>query len=404
MRILLAVVIWFVPVLVEGATYYVSQSGNDSSSCLEATNIEDPRKTIGGGIECLSAGDTLYIKAGVYKEVIHHSDIPSGISEGSETVVAGWEDDEVILKPDTGGLAGDVIRIWRLSYVIFRNLIIDATNVSVQGIRIQEQSHHVRIEDSEIKNAPNSNCIGIQDYASHHITFTNLKVHNCGAIGSNQHHGIYLRGSDHIVEKSEIYNITGHGIHQWGSKKENHNVIIRGNRCHDNGSWGILIGSGDNNVAVNNIVWNNGNALGGTGGGIRIGFLSPKDNQIINNTVYANQGNCIRIRSGSSDSVVKNNICYQNGTDTLVDLGSGTQEDKNLLVNPGFSDESSYDFELSEGSAAIDTGEIVGIVVDDINGNVRPFGVSYDVGAFEFVGGSPADTNPLPPTGLQFAN
>ena len=43
------------------ATYYVSQSGNDSNSCATAqsTTESNQKQTISAGVACLSAGDTL---------------------------------------------------------------------------------------------------------------------------------------------------------------------------------------------------------------------------------------------------------------------------------------------------------------------------------------------------------
>src|SRR4029077_10743256 len=49
-----------------GNTYYVAPNGSDSNSCSQAQNIITPRKTVAAGIQCLSAGDTLYLRAGTY--------------------------------------------------------------------------------------------------------------------------------------------------------------------------------------------------------------------------------------------------------------------------------------------------------------------------------------------------
>ena len=55
--------------------------------------------------------------------------------------------------------------------------------------------------------------------------------------------------------------------------------IVRNNRVHDNGARGILLGSGDDHVAYNNLVWSNAD-------GIVIGFGTPRNNKIYNNTIY----------------------------------------------------------------------------------------------------------------------
>ena len=74
---------------------------------------------------------------------------------------------------------------------------------------------------------------------------TNNKFHGCNA------HGIYLWNSGHLIERNEIYGITeGMGIHLFKAAGGVSNNTIRYNYVHTNGSRGILLGSGNNNVAA----------------------------------------------------------------------------------------------------------------------------------------------------------
>jgi hypothetical protein len=123
------------------------------------------------------------------------------------------------------------------------------------------------------------------------------------------------------------------GVHQY---LENCNGTCNGNiiRCnyiHDNGSIGILIGSGDNNVAYDNIVTNNGKRSGQ--GGIQIGFRTPNNNQVYNK-IYLNYGNYVLIRRGSINSKVNNNICWRNGSDTVEDQSSASTITGNRVTDP----------------------------------------------------------------------
>jgi hypothetical protein len=61
-----------------------------------------------------------------------------------------------------------------------------------------------------------------------------------------------------------------------------------------------------------------------------------------------------------------------------------------IFINPTLND-----FNLVTGSQAIDAGTnlVNTIVADDINGNTRPIGVNYDIGAFEFYNALSTDNN-----------
>jgi parallel beta-helix repeat protein len=387
--------IFIEPSLANASTYFVAKSGSDSMSCAQAQSQTTPRLTITAGLTCLSGGDTLYIKAGTYAEFISGG-IPSG-SAGAPTVVRAYQSEVVTIWPTTGGATGDAV--WFNSgqnHITLSGLIIDGSRVSVQGIRFSEIVHHIRIQNSEVKNAPSSNCIGVSgtnDYLVHHLTFSNLKIHNCGFDG--QHHGIYLRGTDDVIEDCEIYNISGYGVHIWDSSTRNDSRhTVRSNRVHNNGARGILIGSGSDNVAYNNIVWTNGQH------GIEIFGNNPNNNQVYNNTIYNNGGTCINVQSTSTNTIVRNNICWQNSTNAVRDVGTGTVMSNNLTTDPKFGNPATLDLRVTQGSPAIDGGTPVPTVQDDYFKIKRPQGLSYDIGAHEWTLQSQDVSPPLAPINL----
>ena len=59
-------------------------------------------------------------------------------------------------------------------------------------------------------------------------------------------------------------------------------------------------------------------------------------------------------------------------------------EQHSVLGNPNFLNPSQQNFHLKSVSPAIDQGTNV-IVFTDIEGNTRPQGEAYDIGAFEFI-------------------
>ena len=119
------------------------------------------------------------------------------------------------------------------------------------------------------------------------------------------------------------------------ASSDSHRNVIRNNRVHDNGSFGILIGSGQGNLAYNNLVWNNGLKVAGAAGGMRIGFEQASGSKLFNNTIYGNTGSCIII---ATDGIAqaRNNICWQNSTNAIVDKTGTAVLSNNLFTNPSF--------------------------------------------------------------------
>ncbi len=70
----------------------------------------------------------------------------------------------------------------------------------------------------------------------------------------------------------------------------------------------------------------------------------------------------------------------------------------NVSSDPLFTNLGARDFHLQSGSPAIDVGINTGLTMD-IEGNPRPIGASFDLGAYEFTGGKTQQPNP--PTNLK---
>ena len=393
--LLLCLSIFIEPSLANASTYYVAKSGSDGMSCTQSQSQATPRLTIKAGLTCLSGSDTLYIKAGIYAESISGG-IPSGRA-GAPTMIRAYQSEVVTIRPTTGGQAGDAIYFTNgQNYITLSGLIIDGSYIVNNGIRFNEAVHHIRIENSEVKNVPAFNCIGVNgtdSYNVHHLTFSNLKVHDCG--NDPLHHGIYPRGTDHIIENSEIYNISGHGIHIYSTDPTgaNDRHIVRNNRIHHVGSRGILLGGGDDHVAYNNLLWSNAD-------GIVIGFGAPRNNKIYNNTIYAHSDDCIDIKSVAVGSIVRNNICWKNAKNAVTDNGTGTIISDHLTTDPKFRDPATLDFRLTQGSPAINEGTTVTVVERDYLGIERPQGSSYDIGAYEWTLQSQDVSAPVAPRNL----
>ena len=108
------------------------------------------------------------------------------------------------------------------------------------------------------------------------------------------------------------------------------------------------------------------------------------NNQVYNNTVYNNREFGISIGGNASNTIVKNNIVYGNGS-AITNWGDpGAVISNNLTSDPMFVNASANDFRLQSTSPAIDAGVTLSAVPTDFNGIARPQGSRYDIGAYEY--------------------
>lgn len=292
-------------------TYYVSTDGSDSNPGTEA----QPFHTISKGISVLGPGDTLYVKSGTYAENL--SSFPSGTSWDAPVTIAAYPGDEVTVRPPSGD---KVAYFSDCHHVVLDGFILDGVNVSDNVAKITGGSHHIRIQYCELHNAPAS---GIQvatgiDYND----LLYLNVHDNGTTDFD--HGIYVEGSNNLIDHCQIHHNSGWGVHVYNSRSSAHvdNNTVSNNTIYDNAAVGdrgrgIILGSGSGNLAYNNLIW-------GNNGGIQIAYNGATDTEVYNNTIHDNDSYGIEIDDSSTDAIIRNNIIYQNGSQAISDNGSGT--------------------------------------------------------------------------------
>lgn len=101
----------------------------------------------------------------------------------------------------------------------------------------------------------------------------------------------------------------------------------------------------------------------------------------ITNTLITNHATGIDTITGTVTEDY--NLFYGNITNT-VGVSNGAHS---LIGDPRFIDPAHDDYHLAFGSAAIDHGVDAGVYTD-LDGNVRPQGAGFDIGAYEFTGGT----------------
>jgi hypothetical protein len=209
---------------------------------------------------------------------------------------------------------------------------------------------------------------------------------------------------------------------------------IEGNVIHGNGEKGGLAINCD---GVQDSLIRNNLLYGNHASGISLYRIDAaegaKNNVVVNNTIrMAPDGRwAVNIKNRSTGNTVTNNVLLHDGsrgainivpdslsgfvsdhnavtnrfsTDdgesflTLAQWRDATQEDGSSFVSdPATLFAGANDYHLSAASPAVDAGSSLGAPNVDIEGNGRPSGSAYDIGAYEFGSSSPPAPDANPP-------
>jgi parallel beta-helix repeat protein len=308
-------------------------------------------RSVNGGLACMSPGDTLKIKNGIYNYSFPTNPIPSGISQSQKTCIVGESRDGVIFRPDSSKAGIVLFFSSGRTNICFRNMTLDGVKQGTSGTKTGIRQggpdgihHNWDITDMTIKNfginltAPTSsaggNGIALDGGGTGHY-LARLLLDNNGTVGFDHGNHIYWRAAKSIIEHSVFTNHSRDGLHMYsksGSGVDNN--IIRYNRISGSASRGINIRSGVNNLVHDNIITNSGTGI----------YTRRSGNKILNNTVYGSSTTCIRLEEGPLE--VRNNIflnCgrsaiqnYSAGSTIINNLTSGKASD--IFINPDVGD------------------------------------------------------------------
>ena len=355
-KILLTILLLLLVPNAEAATYWVRPAGTlaacTPSSTAPATDA-GYMSTINAGIACLSAGDTLYIRAGTYAESINKP--PPGSSASAYTTVTGYSDEVVIVQPVNGNAFNLPAQDKTWKWVAYRNMVFDGTHAGAgpdhgsgpsiccrefsgpqPATKMSTGPNFITFADIEVRNFKSTG----MEVDANDITIQRVKVHhNATDNFYGPPHGIYFRAARSLIEDSEFYNNGYYGIHMYDSSSgASQGNIVRRVKAYNNGfstvdagfgtgGGGILIGSGANNRVYNSIAYNNGFPNGGAGIQIDHGCTNCL---AYNNTSYGNRSSGMQIINGSP--TVQNNILANNtGGETDFTFATGTiTQDYNL--------------------------------------------------------------------------
>ena len=416
-----------------GGPYYVSPTGDDASP----GTVTEPWATVQHAAETLVAGETVYIRGGTYYENIELAS--SGNAANGHIVFSAYSGEQPVID-GSGSEAENGLILSGKSYV--RLVGLETRNWGGNAVWI-EYCDHIEISDCEVAD---SSC-GIGLLATHDFELDRVTMHDFDLYGFDAspdgsdvcYNGVLNdcvahtgrdpeqnvdgfalgHGDQHDFTLNRC--ITHHVFDGFDSGAENTGVTFDRCLARDNWNTGFKLW-GDTQV-VNCVSYHNGET------NIELDWSGTPKTVTLRNCTFVDAGTFNVWVESSQDSLHMYN-CIVAGGDNIglafEEMGvEGYQGDYNIFHNDsagravvvGYEDEFSlgqvgagqwtgysgqdahsldvtdaatlfedlgaWDLHLCEGSAAIDSGTAQAAPGEDYEGNARPQGAGYDIGASE---------------------
>ncbi len=339
---------------------YVSPRGNDANNGLKSR----PWKTLQHAAEVVTPGMTVHVAPGVYL-----GEITSMMSGTPAARIRFVSDVRWAAQIHSGSEF-----VWnnKGDYVDIEGF--DVSGESNARVGILNWASSTRVTNNRVHDIPAPGCIrfggaGIDHagYASYNSDTVGNWVFNIGDYNKPcpRVHGIYQAAAGGVIQNNVVYRAEGWGIHLYHAARD---LTISNNTVFNNAYGGIVVAqelgkspSADHILVTNNIVFRNGLVQGADGFGIREYGNTGIHNRYLNNLVYGNGPGDWRLQNGNTAS----------GTITADPHFENYRPDGLGL------------YRLRPDSPAIDAGTDLGAPLVDFEGNPRPHGSAFDIGAYE---------------------
>jgi len=398
--------------LAQPNTYYVDPGGSDDTGDGSAAY---PWQTIQHAAAQVAAGDTVLINPGTYTGGITVD------TSGTASQQITFRANGVGVVIEGSGGERDAFFVDQADYVVVEGLTVQHADRA--GLRIS-WSDHVTVRDCVF--ADNGTWGVFTDFSDYTL------IEGCESYGAVDEHGIYISNSSDYptIRGNRLHHNASCGLHMNGDASmggdgiishglieqnvvyENgtsggsginmdgvSDSIVRNNLLYDNHASGISLyqidgGSGSmNNRVLNNTI------LMPTDGrwAINIPGVGDVGNKVFNNIIYSDhswRGSILIAVPGlpgfeSDYNVVVDRFSVDDGNNRIAlsewqaygyDLHSFVASPTQLFVDPAHDD-----YHLTADSPAVNAGTALADVTDDLDGNARPTGPLYDIGAYEYV-------------------
>ncbi len=376
-------------------------------------------------VNAAKAGDTVWVFDGTYAGI----QITESGTSAAPIVVKALGSQAVITR---GGPTGDGVRFE------------DVSNVTVEGFTIQNPPQRCVAARGATAGAPMRNLTvrgitcsgaGLEGFYLSQVSnslFENNLISRSGRAGQSRAHGLYLANAGSkgtTIRGNRIFNNTNpesNGIHANGDLSVGgggiiSRLVVEGNVIYGNGQSGVNLDGVQDSLFRNNLVFANARHAfrayqidGGQG---------PRGLVLVNNTFLTlpSGGWAIKLTESRGGHVAFNNILLSDspsGGSVCLDNATGLQSSHNIVgarfsrdneasimtlsqwqaqghdasslsSSPAelFVSAETLDFRLRPGAAAIDRGapslSAIAAPGVDIQGQARPQGAGYDMGAYE---------------------
>ncbi|MGD8627404.1 MAG: right-handed parallel beta-helix repeat-containing protein, partial [Anaerolineae bacterium] len=331
---------------------------NNNNNCLVLEY--GPCATVQQAADQALPGDLIKVATGTYSDVRTRA--------GHEQVL--FLQESLVVR---GGYANDD---WALSAPYTRPTTLDAQSqgrvVYIAGEGITPTLEGLRLTGGAVIGSGGG--LYVDSGAAPVLRLSNI-FSNTAASGGGFY---YAGGAAPFLERNTFFdNQATHGgaFFMAGGAPLLQNNLVYANHVVGNG--GALYGQGSNAVLRNNTLFDN--RAGGLGGGIYLSTGSP----IISHTIVASSTNYGLYNATGAPILAYNTVWGSSVADYSPGLLPGPGS---ISANPRFAAPDSYDLHLSGASPCIDAGQPgVAQPPEDYEGNPRPMGPRYDVGAFEYV-------------------
>jgi hypothetical protein len=379
-------------------TYYVATTGSNSNPGTSS----QPWQTVAYAVSKMVAGDTTYVRGGVYKERLIRFG-RSGTSSAPIRLLNAPGQSPAIQCEDGGPIisTGSYPRPTNAYMILLQ---------SQSGIN--KPIGWITIEGFEIRNCYN----GIKFYNAHDLTIRhnwihhgfpasailgaggtrvliegNTINHNAYVEGTKGGYGLYANGSKYVVINNIFFDNSGYAIQLNGSSSATYNPAKYARpEFADSVDW---------------IIANNTFAYQMYKPAIVVWGGRCHNTRIENNIFYQNCVKCLTndaqgihfVSSTSTGLTIRNNLAFASGAGGIRFLGSGANEwvhyvqsgnivntDNPRFVNAPATLPASPNFALTEKSPAIDKGVPLTETKIAFDGTPRPQGRAYDIGAYEY--------------------
>lgn len=380
-----------------GNTYYVATNGSNDP---DGGTLTRPWRTVSYAVSKMKAGDTTYVRGGVYRE--------TGVSFGQSGTanarirLLNYPREFPILLGDGSNNAG--IEIARdKGFITIEGFEI--TNHK-SGIDFNYHVHDLVIRrnwihhNTPIPNAPEPYThsgkrhangilgVGARVIIDRNRINNNGNFHECSqnADHCNQDHAMYIHGSDFVITNNLIYGNLSYGIQIAGTYRDSNpaydgakNWVIANNTiAYQYYRTGIVFWGAVSNMRVeNNILYENASALSSSEWqGIHFSYSSGSSGVTIRNNLSFASGSGGRAFISYGGPIVSEGVQYQQ-SGNIVNVASP------LFVNAPAALTGSPDFSLTSSSPARNTGLVKSEARFDFFGNARRSD-AYDIGAIKF--------------------